>query len=275
MTTDAPSVQSSTARRSRRGNDSYDGIEPLFADLARLDPGGLEYRRLREDIIVRCLPLAEHIARKFSGRGLDYDDLLQVARMGLIAAVNRFDPERGATFLGFAVPTVMGEVRRHFRDQGWALRVPRALKELRQRIAAITPELAQRLDRMPTAGDLAEALEVDREDITQALVAADCYRTESLDTPVEAGEGHTPLADLLGDTKPCYGLLENAITVRPLIAALPERDRQILVERFFAGRSQAEIGKQFGVSQMQIHRTLKRILNTLREQALAEPSRAA
>ncbi|MBB5916349.1 RNA polymerase sigma-B factor [Nocardia transvalensis] len=265
----------STAQRSRRGRDSYDGLEPLFAELADLDPGDPRHDRLREDIILRSLPLAEHIARRFSGRGLDYDDLLQVARLGLMGAVNRFDPAHGSTFLSFAVPTIMGEVRRHFRDQGWALRVPRALKDLRVRIGAITPDLAQRLDRMPTADDLAAALDADREDVTQALVASGCYRTESLDVPAESGGDDTPLTEFLGDPEPAYGLLEEAMTVRPLIAALPGRDREILIERFFEGRSQADIGQQFGVSQMQIHRILKRVLATLREQALAETPEAA
>ncbi|WP_280277031.1 SigB/SigF/SigG family RNA polymerase sigma factor [Nocardia wallacei] len=275
MPTDTRTSPSSTARRSRRGTDSYDGLEPLFAELAALDPGDPRHQRLREDIITRALPLADHIARRFTGRGLDYDDLLQVARVGLLAAVNRFDPGHGASFLGFAVPTIMGEVRRHFRDHGWALRVPRALKELRQRIAALTPDLAQQLGRMPTATDLADALGADREDVTQALVAADSYRTESLDTPIDTGDGQTTLTDHLGTTDPCYTLLEDAITIRPLIAALPARDRDILIQRFFAGRSQTEIGRHYGVSQMQIHRTLKRILTTLREQALTEPPRAA
>ncbi|MBB5915213.1 RNA polymerase sigma-B factor [Nocardia transvalensis] len=272
MTTGTPP---STAQRSRRGHDSYDGLEPLFAELAELDTADPRYRQLREDIIMRGLPLAEHIARRFSGRGMDYDDLLQVARMGLVGAVNRFDHRHGATFVGFAVPTVMGEVRRHFRDQGWALRVPRALKDLRLRITAVTPDLAQRLGRMPTARDLADALDVDREDITQALVAADSFRTESLDSPAESGEQRTPLADSLGEVEPCYALLEDAISIRPLLAALPDRERTILIERFFAGRSQADIGKEFGVSQMQIHRIIKRTLDTLREQVLADAPQAA
>ncbi|MBB5915367.1 RNA polymerase sigma-B factor [Nocardia transvalensis] len=267
----APAVSS----RSRRGHDSYDGIEPEFERLADLDPGDARYPRLRDEIVMRCLPLAEHIARRFAGRGLDYDDLLQVAREGLLGAVDRFDPHRGPTFVAFAVPTVMGTVRRYFRDQGWTLHVPRGTKDLQQRIAAITPDLAQRLARTPDTRDLADALDVETDQIAQALTASNCYRTRSLDCPAEPGnDPAVTVGDTCGGPEPCYRLLEDAITVRPLIEALPEQDRAVLIQRFFAGRTQADIGAELGVSQMQVHRILTRTLNTLREQALDDTSPA-
>ncbi|MBB5911183.1 RNA polymerase sigma-B factor [Nocardia transvalensis] len=266
-TSDPPTRE--VASRARRGHDPYDGIEPEFERLARLDPDDPRYRRLRDDIIVRCLPLADHIARRFSGRGMDYDDLLQVAREGLLGAVDRFDPHRGPTFVAFAVPTVMGTVRRYFRDQSWTLHVPRGTKEIQQRITAIIPDLAQRLNRMPGAHDLAEALDTDLEQIVQALVASDCYRAESLDTPADPGRSSATAGDLYGSDEPCYHLLEEAMTVQPLIDALPDPDRTILVERYFGDRTQADIGTEFGVSQMQVHRILTRTLRSLREQALA------
>lgn len=144
----------------RRGGDSYDNIEPWLEKLTALEKTDPHRAVLREEVMRRCLPLAEHIARKFSGRGESFDDVLQIARVGLVLAVDRFDVSRGTPFLAFAVPTIMGEVRRHFRDNTWSLRVPRRVKEIQLRVGPATESLSHRLGRMPTAREIAAELDV-------------------------------------------------------------------------------------------------------------------
>ncbi|WP_327152073.1 SigB/SigF/SigG family RNA polymerase sigma factor [Nocardia sp. NBC_01329] len=267
---------SPSARRANRGRDPYDGIEPSLGELAALDPADPHHAGLRDEIIGRCLPLADHIARRYAGRGIDFDDLQQTARMGVVHAVDRFDPAAGTKFVSFAVPTVMGEVRRYFRDQSWAIRVPRRLKELRGRITVITPLLMQELGRTLTARDLAIALDTEVEEITQALIASKGYTSDSLDatpgTDNDSGDHTLTYADRLGSIDPCYILLEDAAAVRPLLAQLPRGDRRILILRYYDNRTQQEIAATIGCSQMQVSRALARILTTLREQALDEPA---
>ncbi|MEV0251725.1 RNA polymerase sigma factor SigF [Nocardia sp. NPDC050712] len=254
-------------------SDSYDNIEPWFEKLAALDPEDPRHTALREEIVHRCLPLAGNIARRFANRGQELEDLTQIARVGLMNAVIRFDVAQGRPFLAFAVPTIMGEVRRHFRDHSWAVRVPRGLKELQQRLGPATDILTHRLGRVPTARELAAELGVELTEVTQALVARNAYASESLDTQHSGGgeEGSMPaLRETLGVVEPLYGLLEDAMAVRPLIAALPERERQVLIMRFWENRSQAEIGSRLGCSQMQVSRILATTLEKLRTQAMAE-----
>ncbi|MEV0358131.1 SigB/SigF/SigG family RNA polymerase sigma factor [Nocardia sp. NPDC050697] len=262
-------------RPRRPGADSYDDIEPAFTELAALDPGAPARERMREDIICRCLPLGEHIASRFSGRGEPTEDLRQVASLGVVLAVDRFDVTQGTPFVAFAVPTIMGEVRRHFRDRTWAVQVPRPVKELQQRLAPAIETLLHRNGRMPTARELAAELDADLHEITQAMLARNGYHSDSLDALHTDSDGETSdisAAVTLGANEPCYDLLENAIAVRPLIAALPERDRNILIWRFFDGLTQRQIADRVGCSQMHVSRILTRVLNQLREQALAEPT---
>ncbi|WP_459546781.1 RNA polymerase sigma factor SigF [Nocardia sp. X0981] len=261
--------------RTDGAGDSYDNIEPWFEKLAALDPADPHRRELREHIVHLCLPLADHIARRFAGRGETFDDLLQIARLGLLQAVDRFDPERGASFLSFAVPTVMGEIRRHFRDHTWAVRVPRSAKELHLRIGPATEVLSQRLGRVPTAREIAAELDVELTEVTRALVAGNGHTSNSLDAAVQDSddESRSPaVLARLGSEERCYELLEDAMAVRPLIEELPQRERQVLVWRFFGGMTQVQIAERLGVSQMQVSRILSRTLKSLREQALAEPA---
>ncbi|MBF6130373.1 RNA polymerase sigma factor SigF [Nocardia brasiliensis] len=256
----------------RRGGDSYDNIEPQFLELAALDPDDPRRAALREELIGRCLPLAEHIARKFTGRGENFDDLLQIARVGMVAAVDRFDPTQGSPFLAFAVPTIMGEVRRHFRDYTWSVRVPRRLKEIQQTIAPAIETLAQRLGRMPKAREIAEELGADLVEVTQALIARNAYQTSSIDVGSDSDDENAPRSplDSLGAEEPEYRTVEDYLAVKPLIAALPERERQVLVMRFFESKTQDQIAAHLGVSQMQVSRILAKTLSTLREQALRD-----
>ncbi|QIS02643.1 SigB/SigF/SigG family RNA polymerase sigma factor [Nocardia brasiliensis] len=263
------------AARTHSRGDSYDNIEPWFEKMTALEADDPHRGELREEIMRRCLPLAEHIARRFAGRGETFDDLHQIARVGLVLSVDRFDVARGSSFLSFAVPTIMGEVRRHFRDNTWAVRVPRRLKEIQQLIGPATELLSNRLGRVPTAHELAAELSVDVGTVTQALIASNGYQTRSLDTVMREDSENTPLpvAAGLGADEPCYRLLEESMTVRPLIAALPERERRVLIMRFFESMTQAQIAERLGVSQMQVSRILAKTLDTLREQAL-EPEQA-
>ncbi|NKY86660.1 SigB/SigF/SigG family RNA polymerase sigma factor [Nocardia veterana] len=271
-----PTAPRSDADRARRGNDPYDGIEESFRALAALDADDREREALREQIITTCMPLAEHIARRFAGRGQSAEDLRQVANLALVLAVDRFDVTRGVSFTSFAVPTIMGEVRRYFRDAAWAVKVPRRMKELRGDISRLTPVLAQRLGRDPSAHELARELDVSVEEVSQAFIASHSYLCDSLDESFDGeDDAPTPLGARLAVSEPCYELMENAMTVRPLLEALPERDRTILVQRFFERKTQTEIAALHGVSQMQISRLLTRILTSLREQALADTEPAA
>src|SRR5271170_1498587 len=154
----------------------------MFRELATYDADSMEFQRHREKIVERCLPLADHIARRFEGRGEPRDDLLQVARVGLVNAVIRFDIDNGSDFVSYAVPTILGEVRRHFRDNSWSVKVPRRLKELHLRLGAATAELSQRLGRAPTATELAGELDMDRTEVIEGLVAGSSYNTLSIDS---------------------------------------------------------------------------------------------
>lgn len=251
-----------------RRRDSYHDVLDMFHELGVLDPESAAYRRQREAIIARCLPLADHIARRFRGRGETHEDLIQVARVGLLNAVNRFDVDSANDFLAFAVPTMMGEVRRYFRDHGWSLKVPRRLKELNVRLNSARAELTQQLNRAPTPSELAEYLGVDREEVVEGLVAANAYSTRSTEQPTHVGNDGEGLSlqDTFGAPDDNIQKVIDVNTVQPLLAALPERDRLVLKLRFFDDRTQSQIAEQIGVSQMHVSRLLARALATLRDQ---------
>ncbi|MGV9675618.1 SigB/SigF/SigG family RNA polymerase sigma factor [Nocardia sp. NPDC003482] len=259
--------------RARRGSDPYDGIEPWLEKMAALPEHDPERSRLRTDIVGRCLPLAEHIARRYTGRGETYEDLYQVASVGLLLAVDRFDAGKGCSFLAFAVPTIMGEVRRHFRDRTWAVRVPRPTKELQSALGPVIERLSQRLHRMPTASELAAELDVDLLEITQALLAANAYNTDTIDGPSDDADrepGTSRVLEELGGVDGGYELTENALAVAPLLAALPERERHVLQWRFFENLTQTQIAQRLSISQMQVSRIITKTLATLREDVLRD-----
>lgn len=248
---------------------TYDRPEPLFVQWSATDPGSAEHAELRDRIIETCLPLAENIARRFTGRGETFEDLLQTARVGLVVAIDRYDVTQGSPFLGYAVPTVMGEVRRHFRDRTWALHVPRRDKELHAQIRPTTEKLTRELDRSPTAYELADELGVDVTDITRAMAAAEAHHTRSLDVRVqdsESGQGMS-IADTFGAVDPSFELAERSLSVAPLLKSLSEDDRQLLVWRYYDSLTQSDIAERLGVSQMSISRKLTRVLRRLQDGA--------
>jgi RNA polymerase sigma-B factor len=255
-------------RVDQRRRHGYEHLAPLFVEQERLAPGDPRRSRMREALISGYRPVAQHIARKYSYRGENPDDLEQVALVGLILAVDRFEPERRIDFLSFAVPTITGEVLRHFRDRATTIRVPRRLRELQGRIVDAAAELGQRYGRAARPRELATHLEVDLEAVLDGLAAHGAGRTSSLDEPAfdddGAGGDRTRFAAALGRTEPEFDLVEYRESVGPLIAALPERERTILVLRFFGGLTQGEIGERVGVSQMHVSRLLSRTLRSLR-----------
>ena len=222
-----------------------------------------ERRALEDDIVELNMAVASDCARRYRGRGVATDDLEQVAYLGLVKAVQGFDPDRGHDFLSFAVPTIRGELRRHFRDHGWSLRPPRSIQELQTRILAAEGELIQELGRSPRPSDLARHLEVDLEHVLDALAANGCFAPASLDAPVP--EGETALGERLGDLDPAFETAEARVTLSAVLRGLTPRERRILELRFFGGCTQAEIGADIGVTQMQVSRLLNRILDRLRE----------
>jgi RNA polymerase sigma-B factor len=251
----------------------YGDVPAMFRRLKSLDPESVAFKRQREAIIERTLPLADHIARRFRNRGEPLEDLVQVARVGLINAVNRFDVESGADFLAFAVPTVMGEVRRHFRDYGWSLKVPRRLKDLQAHLTRAREELVQQTGRAPTATEFANHLGIDRELVVEAIIASNNYETTSIDAHVGPTDSGQTIGETVGDVDPNLDKVVDAESVRPLIAALPALLRRVLVLRFFEDMSQTQIAQEIGCSQMQVSRLLAQALGTLRRLA-AEPDLA-
>jgi len=253
-------------RRRPREADEYDDVTTLFAALRRATPGSAQAKRQREIIFARFLPLADRIARHYRGRGEDIDDLTQVARLGLANAVNRFDPAKGSDFAAFAVPTMMGEVRRHFRDNGWSVHVPRRLTDRHGHITSAAAELTQALRCAPTAGQLAAHLELSRQDVVQSLLAAQCYHVDSIDAPVSGGGVARTLCDTIAAVDGEFDRITDLETVRPLLAALSERRRTVLYLRFFESMTQSQIADKIGVSQMQVSRILEQTLREIREQ---------
>jgi RNA polymerase sigma-B factor len=257
--------------RDAGGSDSrpneYADVRDMFRELASVPADSMEFQRQRDKILERCLPLADHIARRFEGRGEPRDDLVQVARVGLVNAVVRFDIDAGSDFVSFAVPTIMGEVRRHFRDNSWSVKVPRRLKELHLRLGAATADLSQRLGRAPTATELAGELGMDRDEVIEGLVAGSSYNTLSIDSGGGSDDDDArAIADTLGDVDAGLDQIENRESLRPLLEALPERERTVLVLRFFESMTQTQIAERVGISQMHVSRLLSKSLARLRDQ---------
>ena len=223
----------------------------------------------RERTIEAWLPLAHHLAHRYSGRGEPTDDLLQTAAVGLIKAVDKFDPDRGVDFAGYAIPTIIGELKRHFRDRTWDIRVPRRLQELRLAISEANSSLLQTLGRSPTVADIAAHLKLSEEDVLEGLEGARAYNAVSLSTPTGDGDRATELGDLLGADDTEYELAELRVALGPALATLDDREQKILTLRFYGNLTQSQIADHIGVSQMHVSRLLARALTKLRGQ-LAE-----
>jgi RNA polymerase sigma-B factor len=237
----------------------------LLFRMSELHPHEPERKEIRDTLVTMHLPLVEHLARRFRDRGEAHDDLVQVGTIGLIKAVDRFDVERGVEFSTYATPTIVGEIKRHFRDRGWAIRVPRRLQELRLLLSQATSELSQRTGRSPTVRELAEHLGLTHEEILEGLESAQAYSTLSLDAHSSDEDSDTPsLQDTLGMEDEALAGVEYRESLRPLLDALPPRERQIVILRFFHTMTQSQIAAEIGISQMHVSRLLARSLTQLR-----------
>jgi RNA polymerase sigma-B factor len=242
----------------RRGVPDRDRVRTLFREYQKKHDADI-----RQELIEAHLGLVEYLSRRFAGRGEPLEDLIQVATIGLIKAVDRFDPEREVEFSTYATPTIVGELKRHFRDKGWAVRVPRRLQELNLQLGEIIGQLSQKLGRSPTVSEMAEAAGTTEDEVLEGLDSAHAYTLTSLDAP--SGEEDLALREQIGSEDETIELLEYRTSLMPLLDKLPARERTMLYLRFFRGMTQSEIAERLGISQMHVSRLLAKTLSNLRE----------
>ncbi|MEY3607007.1 MAG: hypothetical protein RL289_1187 [Actinomycetota bacterium] len=234
----------------------------MFEQLAALEAGTSEHEALRAALIERHLPLVTFMAQKFADRGEPLDDLIQVGTIGLIKAIDRFEISKGFEFSTFATPTIVGEIKRHFRDKTWAVRVPRRLQELGASVTKATTELTQKLDRSPTPKEIAKHLGITVDDVAEALESNAAYSTVSLDVTSETS---TSIGETFGALDEALEGVEYRESLKPLLAQLDDREKRILQMRFFDNLSQSQIATELGISQMHVSRILNKVLTHLRE----------
>jgi RNA polymerase sigma-B factor len=266
---DAAATPERTDRSAARAADRLRTRE-LFGELAGADETDQRRRQIRDQLVEMHLPLVEYLARRFRNRGEPLDDLIQVATIGLIKSIDRFDLERGVEFSTYATPTIVGEIKRHFRDKGWAIRVPRRLQEMKLSLTKATAELSQRNGRAPTVAELAKYLELSEDEVLEGLESANAYSAISLDAPDIADDDSTAVSDSLGAVDDALEGVVYRESLKPLLEKLPSREKNILMLRFFANKTQSEIANDLGISQMHVSRLLARTLAQLREGLLVE-----
>jgi len=245
----------------------------MFERLAVLPADDPERARIRGYLVELHLPLVEYLARRFRNRGEWLDDLTQVATIGLIKSIDRFDLERGVEFSTYATPTIVGEIKRHFRDKGWAVRVPRRLQELKLSLTKAIGDLAQREGRAPTVSELAAHLQMSEEEVLEGLESANAYSTVSLDAPDSGDEDAPAVSDSLGMVDEALEGVEYRESLKPLLEQLPPREKKILLLRFFGNMTQSQIATELGISQMHVSRLLARTLAQLRQGLTTEDLR--
>lgn len=261
---------------SQQTRDRYDQLTPLFGELADDTIPAQRRRSVRDKLVTGHLPIAEHIAHRFRGRGRAEEDLRQVATVGLIKAVDRFDPLRGTDFLSFAVPTITGEVRRHFRDTGWLVRVPRRLQELNHLISRAVAELSNEFGRSPRPSEIAEKLAISVDEVYEGMEVASAYTATPLHGESDHDEeGGLPLADRLGTEELGIRDVEDRAVLYPALGQLPGRERTIVLMRFFGNMTQTQIAAKIHISQMHVSRLLTQSLKRLRTILLADDEEPA
>ncbi len=258
----APRIQHAVPDRGR--------ARELFERLAVLPAGDEERLRIRGELVELHLPLVEYLARRFRNRGEWLDDLTQVATIGLIKSIDRFDLARGVEFSTYATPTIVGEIKRHFRDKGWAVRVPRRLQELKLSLTKAIGDLAQREGRAPTVAEIAAHLQMSEEEVLEGLESANAYSTVSLDAPDSGDDDAPAVAESLGMLDDALEGVEYRESLKPLLEQLPSREKRILLLRFFGNMTQSQIASELGISQMHVSRLLARTLAQLRDGLTAE-----
>jgi RNA polymerase sigma-B factor len=245
----------------------------FFDRLAMLEEGTHDYQYVRNTLIEMNVSLVRYAASRFRSHGDSMEDIVQVGTIGLIKAIDRFEISREVEFTTFAVPYIVGEIKRFFRDTSWAVHVPRRLQEARVELAKATDELRSRLGRTPTTRELSELMSLPEEEVIEARKAANCYNSASLDAALTsdgAEDGESVLADVIGEEDPSLELVEDFHSLAPLIAQLDERERRIIHLRFVDELTQSQIAEQIGVSQMHVSRLISRIIKRLRT-GLLEP----
>ncbi len=262
------SVAAPREEPAREGRDAHSRELLIRAEHAE---SSQEREQLVQEVVLLNTDFAEAVARRYRGRGISDDDLVQIGCLGLLKACHGFDSTKGSSFLSYAVPTIRGEVRRFFRDNAWVIRPPRRIQELQAAIKAASAELSQSQGAVPSAEDLAQHLDVDVDHVNEALVADGCYTPASLDQPAGKNEDLS-VYELLGDDDGGYYRAEALIALRPLCQALPVRDSRILYLRFFCEWTQQRIADDLGITQMQVSRLLARILTRLRTQLTTAPT---
>lgn len=240
--------------------------DSLFAQFRDPKTGENQRARLRDELVEMHLPLVRHIARRYADRGEPLDDVVQAGTLGLINAVDRFEPDRGLAFSTYAVPTIVGAIRRHFRDATWSVKVPRRLQELRGRIDSAHDQLAQELMRSPTIAEIAHRAELDPQDVLDSLELGHIREMAPLEPSATEGPS---IADKLGDLDASLADVEDKSTVERLLNTLPERERAIVAMRFYEGLSQSQIAEQIGISQMHVSRLLAQSLTRMRGEVLS------
>jgi RNA polymerase sigma-70 factor (sigma-B/F/G subfamily) len=247
-----------------------DATEALFAQMDRLPRGDPRRQRIRSEIVDLHAPDARQAARRYAHRGEPVEDLEQAAFLGLVKAINGFDPARGHRFIVYASVVMTGEVKRHFRDNTWRVHVPRRLSDLCMVLKHTAGEFIQQHGRSPTAAEISELMSLTKEETNEVIIAAAAYRTESLDVPHTQDRDSEPIANQFGADDPALDYLINIHTVHQLINELSDRERKILFLSFFCDHTQAQIGKRLGISQMHVSRLLKRGLERLRAGLLTD-----
>ena len=259
-----------TVTRKHRPHDDAPRTPAAFARFSHL-PDGPERDALRDELVRAWLPMADRIAGRYRGKGEPVEDLRQVAALGLVKAVDGYDPDRGHAFESYAVPTVTGEIKRHFRDHMWALHVPRRVQELRNRVRVALQDLsATGAERRPGIAEIAAHTQLSEEDVRAGLEALDSYAALSLDAESPGEDAAVTLADLLGEWDAGFDLVVDREAVKPALRTLPERERTILYLRFFRGMTQSRIAEQLGVSQMHVSRLISNSCATVRKKVLAD-----
>jgi RNA polymerase sigma-B factor len=263
----------SAQTRTRRGRHPHDDAPDTAADFRRIVslPDGPQKETLQQQVAEAWMPMAERLAQRFRNRGESLEDLQQVASLGLVKAVHRYDPDRGSAFESFAVPTIVGEIKRHFRDHMWGLHVPRRVQELRNRVRTSRRELSLTLgDRTPTVAQIAEHARMSQEDVLVGMEALESYSTLSLDAELPGADDGYSLADTLGRSEPGFDHVVYRESVKPRLEQLPERERHILYLRFFCDMTQTKIASRLGISQMHVSRLISRTCHRLQHEVDAD-----
>ena len=276
-TTIRPRTDERSTSRARNDRVRAQRTAEIFSELAALgttpdttaaspmtDPDSPRRAALLDEVVLLNIGVADAVAMRYAARGVSSDDLVQVARLALVRAVHGFDLSRDCDFLAYAVPSITGAVKRHFRDAAWTVRPPRRVQEAQLQLNTARPAMQQRLGREPPVPEIAGYLGLDEETVIEALAADSCFTPDSLDRPVDDGEGGLELSGCIGSTDPGFALCEQRTVLGPLIKALPDRDRTVLELRFVEGLTQREVGQRIGVTQMQVSRILARILGQMR-----------